>query len=266
MKTASAFDHVSGQYQRQALVQQAAAGRLLSLLDLREHERVLDVACGPGHITRQIQNLTRGRVAGTDISAAMIAQARAAYPDLEFRQLAAEALDYREEFDAVFCNSSFQWFAQPAKAVAAMRAALRPGGRLGISCPATEVWSTCFKGVAEEAGAHPDLKATFAHWRSPWFYLPEAPAYQALFEAQGLKTIQCRIEREERVFDLEQALAVFASGAAQGYTGATFYDVPIDEAYVSRFNACARQAMERRAKDGQVLVDFQRLYYVGVRK
>ncbi len=261
----STFDQVSGQYHQQALVQQAAAEKLLTLLSIGEKQDVLDVACGPGHISQRIKRLTRGRVVGADISAGMIGRARASYPTLEFRNLAAEGLDYHEEFDVVFCNSSLQWFTAPRKAVAAMRAALRSGGKIGVSCPATGNWSACFKDVAAEAGGHPDLRASFAHWRSPWFYLPDEQSYRNLFEEQGLKTIQCRIEFEEKQYDTEQAVAVFASGAAQGYTGKEFYRVPIDDDYIRRFNRYARLAMEARARDGKVLVDFRRLYYVGIK-
>ena len=170
IKPMSTFDKVSGQYQRKSLVQQAAAEKLIALLNIGNKNDVLDVACGPGHITQRIKELTQGRVVGTDISAGMIGQAQAQYPNCEFRKLAAEDLDYREEFDLVFCNSSFQWFTMPAEAVVAMRAALRPGGRVGVSCPATEQWSVCFKSVAEEAGTQPDVRSTFARWKSPWFF------------------------------------------------------------------------------------------------
>ena len=69
----SAFDQVSSQYQQKALVQQAAAERLLALLNIGEKEDVLDVGCGPGHITKRIKAITHGRVVGTGISAGMIA-------------------------------------------------------------------------------------------------------------------------------------------------------------------------------------------------
>jgi trans-aconitate methyltransferase len=259
----STFDKVSGQYQQQSLVQQAAAERLLALLNIGEADDVLDIGCGPGHITQRIKTITRGRVVGTDISAGMIAQAQMKYPGVEFRQLAAESLDYKEDFDVVFCNSALIWFTQPSHAVKAMGAALRPGGRMGVACPATANWSICFQSVAAEAGAHPDLSATLAHWKSPWFHLPDEQSYRELLEAGGLQTILCRIEPELHRYDTEQAVTVFASGAAQGYTGKEFYNVPIDEDYVRRFNLYARLAIEKRAIDGKVTVDFQRLFYLG---
>ena len=146
-----------------------------------------------------------------------------------------------------------------------MRDALRPGGRLGVSCPATENWSTCFKSAAAQAGADPDLRATFARWKSPWFWLPDEPAYRVFFEAHGFQTSHCRIELEEKLFDADEAAAVFTSGAAQGYTGAEFYDVPISDDFVRLFKDRAAQAIAQRARHGKVNVDFRRLYYLGIR-
>ena len=193
----------------------------------------------------------------------MIAQARARYPAIDFRQLAVERLDYKEDLDVVFCNSALQWFNPPARAVDAMWAGLRPGGRIGVACPATDNWSICFKAVAAEAGAHADTSAAFARCKPAWVYLPDEQSYQRLFEAAGLETNICRIELEEHHYATEQAIAVFASGAAQGFTTKEFYDVPIDDDYVRRFNQYARSAIERRAINGKVMVDFRRLYYVG---
>jgi trans-aconitate methyltransferase len=228
-----------------------------------QKDDVLDVGCGPGHITYRLKRITSGRVVGTDISAGMIAQAQAQYPEIEFGRVAAEALDHNGNFDVVFCNSTMQWFTEPAKAVRAMRKALRPGGRIGVSCPATENWSTCLMNVAAEAGAHADTSATFARWKSPWFYLPDERGYRHLFEAAGLETVSCQIALEEHPYAIEQAVNVFASGAAQGYTAKEFYEVAIDDDYVRRFNDYVRIAMEHRARDGTVVVDFRRLYYVG---
>lgn len=261
----STFDRVSNEYQQKALIQQAAAKKLLGLLNIGEKDDVLDVACGPGHITERIKAITQGRVVGTDISGGMIGQAQSKYPAIHFRHLAAEALDYQDEFDVVFCNSSMQWFKEPQKAVRAMCAALRPGGRIGVSCPATENWSACFRSVAAEAGAQPDVAATLARWKSPWFYLPHERAYQQLFEAAGLETVSCQIALEQYDYATEQAVEVFASGAAQGYTGKEFYEVAIDDDYIQRFNNYARLAIERRAKNGIVVVDFRRLFYIGKR-
>jgi hypothetical protein len=41
------------------------------------------------------------------------------------------------------------------------------------------------------------VKATFARWKSPWFYLPDEAAYQSLFSSAGLKMVSCQVVLEE---------------------------------------------------------------------
>ncbi|MEA2640424.1 MAG: hypothetical protein QOF51_1818, partial [Chloroflexota bacterium] len=104
---------------------------LIDVLAPQSGERILDLGCGTGHLTHQIAE--RGAaVVGIDISTAMIEQARAAYPDLEFHVANAASFSFAESFDAVFSNAALHWIPATAQdAVAASIArALRPGGRL----------------------------------------------------------------------------------------------------------------------------------------
>lgn len=55
--------------------------------------RVLDVACGPGHVAAAAAR--RGaRATGCDLSSAMVTLASRLHPELEFRQGDAEALPF----------------------------------------------------------------------------------------------------------------------------------------------------------------------------
>ena len=66
------------------LIQAAMAEEVLALLRgrLRGDERVLDVGCGNGKVTREIAALVpRGSVVGVDASAKMVDFAKAASPD-----------------------------------------------------------------------------------------------------------------------------------------------------------------------------------------
>lgn len=73
----STFDDISHQYKEKSLVQQKAALKLLDLLKVGSCDDVMDVACGPGHITSLLSKITNGRVIGIDISEGMIKHARA---------------------------------------------------------------------------------------------------------------------------------------------------------------------------------------------
>ncbi len=58
---------------------------------------VIDIACGPGHITNWLSKVTGGKVTGIDISEGMVKQAKALYPEIEFRKIAVEDLDYNDD-------------------------------------------------------------------------------------------------------------------------------------------------------------------------
>lgn len=259
----SVFDKVSGEYRNAALVQRSAAVKLAELLRIGGSDSVLDVACGPGHITDAIRKMTDGCVAGIDISAGMIEKAAAAYPGIEFRVGAAEELDIEGEFDVVFCNSSFQWFREPAKALGGMFRALKSGGRVGISCPATKKWSPFFDSVIAEAASDPSVEDTIKRWRSPWFTLDGSADYEALFRSAGFGVSSLEIADESKEYGTEEAYRIYLSGAANGFASQEFYDCPIDGAFVDRFNGLVKKAMQRQSAGGKNTVSFRRLYFVG---
>jgi SAM-dependent methyltransferase len=74
-------------------------------------------------------------VVGVDVSADMLAVARAVAPDIDWRDGNAGALPLRdgEQFDAVLCQQGLQFFPDKRAAAAEMRRALARGGRLAVS-------------------------------------------------------------------------------------------------------------------------------------
>jgi SAM-dependent methyltransferase len=99
---------------------------------------VLDVGCGTGAITRGIaesQGSHVVRVVGVDANAGFIDGARsrhAGVAGLSFVVADIHALPWTGEFDLVTAARVLQWLRDPAKALAAMIAATRPGGRIVV--------------------------------------------------------------------------------------------------------------------------------------
>lgn len=226
---------------------------------------MIDIACGPGHIAAQIKNMTSGRVLCTDVSSGMISQAMKFHPGLECRQVSVEDMDYDNEFDVAFCNSALQWFNKPDGAMAAVYRCLKKNGRLGIACPATFNWAYFFQSIVSKVKERPDINPVFSHWKNPWFHLPEKSDYGVFFSKHGFKTQYLEIVYEENYFTVEDAFSVYLSGAANGYISKQYYDIDISDEFIARFNACVKEEMAKEAKDGKVKVDFNRLYYVGVK-
>ena len=107
-------------------------------------ERVLDVACGTGVVTRIAAERVgiTGKVAGLDLNPGMIAVARALPPPagakIEWHTRSALDLGLDDgSFDAVLCQQGLQFFPDKLAALREMRRVLRRNGRLALS-----VWSS----------------------------------------------------------------------------------------------------------------------------
>lgn len=94
---------------------------------------VLDVASGPGRLTRAAAD--RGANAtGCDLAPAMIALARKLNPDITFDEASAEALPYdKASFDAIVCAFGMGHFSEPERVAAEFFRVLRPGGKVALS-------------------------------------------------------------------------------------------------------------------------------------
>lgn len=108
------------------------------LLQLREGERVLEIACGNGEFSRRMAELGAS-VLATDFSEAMLVRARSRGGGVEYRRVdatdEAQLLEAGEagSLDAVVCNMAIMDMAQIDPMVSAASALLRPGGRFVFS-------------------------------------------------------------------------------------------------------------------------------------
>ncbi|HEY5847096.1 MAG TPA: methyltransferase domain-containing protein [Microlunatus sp.] len=95
--------------------------------------RVLEIGCGPGHLSGAAA--ARGAsVVGLDVAQAMVDLARRRYPAVEVRRGTAEDLPFADgRFDAVVGNLVVLHLAQPRAAVVEAARVLGSGGRLVLT-------------------------------------------------------------------------------------------------------------------------------------
>ncbi|TSE01968.1 class I SAM-dependent methyltransferase [Skermania sp. ID1734] len=112
-------------------LQRAMAAESLESVDLRGDERVLDIGCGDGFVTRRIADrLPRGSVIGVDPSPRMVDAALGrATQNLSFELGDVTTLRFLDEFDLVVSFNALHWVHDQAAAYRRIAAALRPTGR-----------------------------------------------------------------------------------------------------------------------------------------
>ena len=115
---------------------QSISAALMSFAAPRNGMRVLDIGCGAGTTTSQLaQTVAPGRVTGVDISAPMLAVARArAEASVDFIEADASTHSFVPEFDLVFSRFGVMFFADPVAAFSHIKTALRRGGKLAFVC------------------------------------------------------------------------------------------------------------------------------------
>ena len=103
-----------------------------------QDQRVLDVACGTGVLTRTIAarlaSTGGGTVAGVDRNPGMLAVAARIAPEIAWQEGVAESLPYDDDgFDTVVSQFGLMFFDPPETAVREMARVLKPGGTMVVT-------------------------------------------------------------------------------------------------------------------------------------
>lgn len=125
-------------YQEHSLEQQKWGKELITKLNLKGNEKVLDIGCGDGKVTAEIAScVPEGSVLGIDNSEEMILLARQTFsaekfPNLSFQIKDFRCLDFNGEFDVVFSNASLHWAIDQLPILKGIQKSLKPFGKVLI--------------------------------------------------------------------------------------------------------------------------------------
>jgi SAM-dependent methyltransferase len=197
------------------------ARALLDRLDLQPGEAVIDVACGPGSVTRLAATAVGriGRVTGIDFSPAMlaVAQTKPALRDaasIDYHKAPADRLPVADaEFDVAICQHGLQFFPDRAAALAETRRALRVGGRMGIAVWADIEQSPAFAALEDVIREVAGDELADRYRAGPW-NMPDADQVRELLEECGFDDV--RISRDALPLRFECAAQLRSTLAVSG--------------------------------------------------
>jgi ubiquinone/menaquinone biosynthesis C-methylase UbiE len=170
------------------------ATALLDVAGLHRGERVLDVACGTGVVTRLAAERVglNGAVAGLDINPAMLAVARtvpSSGAPIEWHEASAESLPLADgSFDVVLSSLGLQFVPDKVSALREMRRVLAPHGRLAIATvgPTPPLFA-----ILEQALAR-HVKPEVAAFMRAVFSLHEPQELEKLTSGAGFRDAEVR--------------------------------------------------------------------------
>jgi len=112
--------------------------KLIELVGINKGDSVLDIACGTGAVTKEIQNKIHnsGYVVGADTSITAIKIAKkwnGKKSNVDFINIDAEKFSFSKKFDIVTCQYALFFFPNAQMALKNMRNSLKKSGKIGIS-------------------------------------------------------------------------------------------------------------------------------------
>jgi SAM-dependent methyltransferase len=235
---------------------------LLDLLAAVAGERILDVGCGTGHQAAELA-AAGTTVVGMDADDDMLDVARRDHPDVVFRRADAQDLQAVRDvvdstggpFDAVLSNAALHWMPRQDDVVAALAAALRPGGRLVLEMGGAGNVARITASI-RAARAAVDLDPDVA---LPWTF-PTPGQMAGRLEAHGF------VVRLAQLFDRRTPLAPGSTAAdwARMFGAGLVVDVPGGRR--ADFDAVVdAKARDRGLAEGGWWVDYVRLRVVAER-
>ena len=186
---------------------------VLELLAARPGERILDLGCGDGVLTRRLVDLGCA-VVGVDSSTPQVEAARRL--GIEAYVMNGEELAYHDEFDAVFSNAVLHWIKRADVMLEAVYRSLRPGGRFVAECGG----HGCVNKIRTALVQALSRRGIDGEARVPW-YFPTPGDYATRLEHAGFRVNSIALIPRPTPLpgDIIEYLETFAQSFLAGLSG-----------------------------------------------
>lgn len=186
-------------YKENSSNQYTWAQDLISQLDLKGNEKILDIGCGDGKITAEIaSSVTKGAVLGIDNSKEMIEFSQkkfppSDYPNLTFQEGDAKLLNFDNEFDWVVSFSCLHWVLDHKPVIEGIKKSLKSSGKIILQFPLV---TPIEMGKLDCGQAMKSQKWLNYFANLPWAFASyETNEYKALLEECGLKAKRVELKQ-----------------------------------------------------------------------
>ncbi len=178
---------------------------VINLLAPKKDEKILDLGCGDGTLSVEIQKYG-SQVIAVDLSPDMVAKSKK--KGLKASVMSATQLEFYNEFDAVFSNAVLHWIQDASLVIKNIKQVLKPNGRFigefggyGNIKSLQEAMQIVFE-------KHPE----YGEFPNSWFF-PKKEEYTELLEQDGFSVHYMKtFKRPTPIGDIKEWLDIFANG------------------------------------------------------
>jgi trans-aconitate 2-methyltransferase len=202
----------SSAYHRLSGPQVSWGKKVLSRLQLRGDEVILDAGCGTGRLTAELlETLPKGRVIGIDLSRNMLRDAREHLVGFEAQVSLVHCdllhLPFDNVFDGIVSTAAFHWVLDHDRLFAHLHRALVSGGWLEAQCGG----GPNIARVRERANvlaSSPEFAAYFTKFSEPWLFQDAESAADTL-RRTGFLEVETSIEPALTILDNAEHFSEF---------------------------------------------------------
>jgi len=229
---------------------------LMELLAPEQGEKILDLGCGTGDLTKKLNDLGVN-VVGVDKSNNMITEARNKYPHIPFLARDVTELGYNVAFDAIFSNATLHWVKQPKQALHCIYQSLKPGARFVAEFGGKGNVQTITDEIIHQLN---EVGMEYKMEQFPWFY-PSIGQYSSLMEEVGFRVIFAQHFDRPTPLDGENGLKNWMEMFAKSMFESMDEDQQDD--VITKVEINLKSTLY---KNGNWIADYKRIRVIGIRE
>jgi trans-aconitate 2-methyltransferase len=233
---------------------------LIARIPEAERRAIADLGCGPGQLLPHLRaRWPEARIVGIDADPAMLAKARAAYPEANWTQADIATWRGDEPLDLVFSNAALHWVADHAAVFPRLMNSLRPGGVLAVQMPDTG--HGAWRQVLRDLARSPSFSECLGDFETPAHTLDLA-GYRRLLQPLS-SHLDLWASEYLHALEGETPVADWTLGAG----GRPYLDL-LPESERARFRKTYAEALTTlypREPSGETLFGFRRLFILAVK-
>ncbi len=230
---------------------------LVTILQPKKNERILDLGCGSGQLTFKISQLAR-EVVGIDSSVEMIADAKSKFKNINFRVGDAANFSFEKKVDAIFSNAALHWVLEYKEAIQCMFDSLNNNGRIVLEFGGKGNVQTIVNQLRKSLASRGYLEQSeLKQW-----YFPSIAEYTTELESAGFNvTIAKHFDRPTELADQNTGIKDWIAMFGKAF----FNNVSLE--HIEEIKQEVQEEIQSKCfKNGKWYADYKRIRVVAIKE